>query len=252
MSTLTEITHYTDKYLSIGGFKDYCPNGLQVEGKQDVGKVATAVTASLSIIEQAKEWGADCLLVHHGYFWKNERAQVVGMKKRRLQALLSADISLLAYHLPLDAHPVVGNNVQIAHRLGISNLEPLQKSSKAPIGNVGMLDTPIDVHEFVSKCGHSLGHEPIHIDSGVREVQRIAWCTGGAQHMIDDAVERNADVYLTGEISEQTVHIARECGIHFIAAGHHATERYGVQALAAHLAQKFNLEHQYFDEINPA
>ncbi|MCL4136802.1 UNVERIFIED_CONTAM: hypothetical protein GTU68_031668 [Idotea baltica] len=252
MSILTEITNYADSYLRIANFHDYCPNGLQVEGKQNVVKVASAVTASLAIIEQAVEWGADCLIVHHGYFWKNERAQVVGMKKRRLQALLGADISLLAYHLPLDAHPVVGNNAQIAHRLGISNLEPLQKTSKTPIGNVGMLDAPVSISEFVEHCARSLARDPIHIDTGPRQVQRIAWCTGGAQHMIDDAVERQADVYLTGEISEQTVHIARECNIHFIGAGHHATERYGVQALAAHLAEKFGIEHQYFDEINPA
>ncbi len=252
MSTLVDITDYTDSYLRIANFHDYCPNGLQVEGCQNVAKVATAVTASLAVIEQAVAWGADCLIVHHGYFWKNERAQVVGMKKRRLQALLGADISLLAYHLPLDAHPVVGNNAQIACRLGISNLQPLQKSSKTPIGNVGMLDAPLDIKEFVNACGQSLMHDPLHIDAGPRQVQRIALCTGGAQHMIEDAVECQADVYLTGEISEQTVHIARECNIHFIAAGHHATERYGVQALAGHLAEKFGLEHQYFDEINPA
>ncbi len=196
--------------------------------------------------------GADCLFVHHGYFWKNERAQVVGMKKQRLKALLGADMSLLAYHLPLDAHPVVGNNAQIAHRLGISNCQPLQKNKKSPIGNVGMLEAPVDISDFVSLCAHSLSHKPIHIDSGPRQVQRIAWCTGGAQHMIEDAVEQNADVYLTGEISEQTVHIARECQLHFIGAGHHATERYGVQALVGHLAEKFVLEHQFFDEINPA
>lgn len=237
MTTLTEITKYADDYLRITSFQDYCPNGLQVEGRQNVVKIASAVTASMAIIEQALNWGADCLIVHHGYFWKNERAPVVGMKKRRLQALLGADLSLLAYHLPLDAHPVVGNNAQIARRLGISILEPLQKNTKAPIGNVGMLEAPINIKEFVDMCAKSLAHYPIHIDTGPRQVQRIAWCTGGAQHMIDDAVECQADVYLTGEISEQTVHIARECNIHFIGAGHHATERLGVQAMAAHLAE---------------
>lgn len=252
MSTLTEISKYADDYLSIDRFRDYCPNGLQVEGSQKVIKIASAVTASLAIVEKAIEWGADCLIVHHGYFWKNERAQIVGMKKRRLQAMLAADMSLLAYHLPLDAHPVVGNNAQIAHRLGISDLQPLQKNSKTPIGNVGILDAPLDIQAFVQICAESLVRDPIHVDSGPSQVQKIAWCTGGAQHMIEDAVERQADVYLTGEISEQTVHIARECNIHFIAAGHHATERYGVQAMATHLAEKFKLEHQYFDEINPA
>tara|TARA_R110002049_G_scaffold182041_2_gene349609 strand:+ start:35594 stop:36352 length:759 start_codon:yes stop_codon:yes gene_type:complete len=252
MSTLAEITDFADNYLRIASFKDYCPNGLQVEGRQNVVKIASAVTASMAIIEQILEWGADCLIVHHGYFWKNERVQVVGMKKRRLQALLGADVSLLAYHLPLDAHPVVGNNAQIAERLGISNLQPLQKSSKTPVGNVGTLEDSIDIQQFVDNCSNALVTDPIHINSGPRQVQRIAWCTGGAQHMITDAVDCQADVYLTGEISEQTVHIARECNIHFIAAGHHATERYGVQAMAALLGEKFNLEHQYFDEINPA
>ena len=174
------------------------------------------------------------------------------MKKRRLQALLGADVSLLAYHLPLDAHPVVGNNAQIAERLGISNLQPLQKSSKTPVGNVGTLEDSIDIQQFVDNCSNALVTDPIHINSGPRHADRRTIGKILAQHMIDDAVECQADVYLTGEISEQTVHIARECNIHFIAAGHHATERYGVQALAAHLAEKFNIEHQYFDEINPA
>ena len=252
MSALQDIVSYADGYLRIKEFSDYCPNGLQVEGKPKVDKLACAVTASLAVIEQAIEWGADCLLVHHGYFWKNEREVVVGMKKQRLRTLLMADMSLLAYHLPLDAHPVVGNNAQIAERLGILELEPLQKTTKTPIGNVGMLAKAIAISEFVSNCEHELGRQAIHINSGPVQVQKIALCTGGAQHMIEDAVEQQADVYLTGEISEQTVHIARECGLHFIAAGHHATERYGAQAMTAHLADKFGLQQQFFDEINPA
>ncbi len=173
MSKLTEITKYADSYLRIANFRDYCPNGLQVEGRQNIGKIASAVTASLAIIEQAVEWGADCLIVHHGYFWKNERAQVVGMKKRRLQALLGANLNLLAYHLPLDAHPIVGNNAQIARRLSISDLEPLQKTSKTPIGNVGMLDAPLDIKEFVDKCAQSLAHDPIHIDTGLAKYSEL-------------------------------------------------------------------------------
>ena len=252
MAALEDIVHYADGYLRINEFADYCPNGLQVEGNPKVEKIACAVTASLAVLEQASEWGADCLLVHHGYFWKNERAAVVGMKKRRLQALLMADMSLLAYHLPLDAHPVVGNNAQIAQRLGVLNLQPLQKTKKTPIGNVGMLSQPMAIADFVELCEQDLGRSAIHVNSGAEKVQKIALCTGGAQHMIEDAVECQADVYLTGEISEQTVHIARECGLHFIAAGHHATERYGAQAMAAHLANQFDLEQRFFDEINPA
>ena len=252
MSQLQEITSYTNEYLRINEFADYCPNGLQVEGQNNIEKIASGVTASLAFIEQALAWGAQCLLVHHGYFWKNERVAIVGMKKRRLQALLKRDVSLLAYHLPLDAHPVVGNNVQLAHRLGIGSLEPLQKNAKAPIGNIGSLSAPMAIQEFVTLCEQKLAHKAVHIDSGPAQIQRIAWCTGGAQSMIEDAVEQKADVYLTGEISEQTVHTARECELHFIAAGHHATERYGAQALGAHLAEKFGLEHQFFDIENPA
>ena len=252
MPQLQELSTYINDYLRINEFADYCPNGLQVEGQARVEKIATGVTASLAFIEQAIAWGAQCLLVHHGYFWKNERAQIIGMKKQRLQALLNNDVSLLAYHLPLDAHPVVGNNVQLAQRLGISSLAPLQKNAKTPIGNIGMLATSVPAEEFVAHCEKVLGRAPIHIEGGPKQVQRIAWCTGGAQSMIDDAVEQGVDVYLTGEISEQTVHIARECGLHFIAAGHHATERYGVQALASHLQENFELEHQFFDIDNPA
>ncbi len=252
MALLSDIVSYADDYLRVGEFSDYCPNGLQVEGQLQVDKLACAVTASLAVVEQAIEWGAQCILVHHGYFWKNERATVVGMKKARLRALLCADVSLVAYHLPLDAHSVVGNNAQIAQKLGISDLRPLQKTKKTPIGNVGMLTTPTRITEFVNLCEQELDRQAIHINTGAEYVQKIALCTGGAQHMIEDAVEQQADVYLTGEISEQTVHIARECGLHFIAAGHHATERYGAQALAAHLAEKFALEQQFFDEINPA
>ena len=252
MPPLQEIVSYTNQYLRINEFADYCPNGLQIEGQANISKLASGVTASLAFIEQAIEWGAQCLLVHHGYFWKNEAAPIVGMKKRRLQTLLAQDIGLMAYHLPLDAHPVVGNNVQLAQRLGIRSLEPLQKNAKSPIGNVGQLEAPIAAQEFVARCEQALGRTALHIDSGPERVQRIAWCTGGAQHMIEDAVEQGVDVYLTGEISEQTVHTARECGLHFISAGHHATERYGVQALGSHLAERFDLQHQFFDIENPA
>ena len=252
MALLNEVTTYTDEYLNVVEYTDYCPNGLQVEGQSEIKKIVTGVTASLELIEKALDWGAQCLIVHHGYFWKNERTQITGIKKRRLQALLSNDVSLLSYHLPLDAHPVVGNNVQLAHRLGIEPLEPLQKHVKKPIGNVGVLAAPMAVEDFVARCEQALNRKALHINSGPQQVQRIAWCRGAAQSMIDDAVEQAADVYLTGEISEQTVHTARECNLHFVAAGHHATERYGVQALGAHLAEKFALEHQFIEVENPA
>ena len=252
MAKLKEIVSYTHRYLRVSEFSDYCPNGLQVEGKEEIKKIASGVTASLACIETALDWGADALLVHHGYFWKGERPQVTGMKKVRLSALLSADVSLLSYHLPLDAHPLVGNNAQLAEVLGITDLEPLQRSRSISIGNVGKLAKPCEFTEFVCTCENVLGRSPTYIDSGPQRVERIALCTGAAQDMIDDAVDSDADVYLTGEISEQTVHVARECGLNFISAGHHATERYGVQALGEHLAENFQLVHQFFDIDNPA
>lgn len=252
MSQLQEITTYVDQFLSVNEFSDYCPNGLQVEGQAKVNKIASGVTASLEFIETAVAWGAECLLVHHGYFWKNEDARITGMKKQRLRRLLQHDVSLLAYHLPLDAHPIVGNNIQLAHKLGLQSQESLQKNVRMPIGNVGTLAESTSVYDFVARCESVLGRTPIHIDTGPQQIQRIAWCTGGAQHMIDDAVKQGADLYLSGEISEQTTHIARECKIHYLSAGHHATERYGAQALGMHLADKFKLEHQFFDIDNPA
>ena len=252
MADLKELTLYTNQYLRISEFSDYCPNGLQVEGSAEIQKIASGVTASLALIEEAIAWGADALLVHHGYFWKGERPEVIGMKKRRLAALLKADISLLAYHLPLDAHPSVGNNAQLAKLLEISKLEPLQPEKHISIGNVGLLTKPTSFKDFIQACEKSLGRASTYIDSGPEQVQRIALCTGAAQSMIDDAVACEADVYLTGEISEQTVHIARECGLNFISAGHHATERYGVQALGKHLSEHFDLAHQFFDINNPA
>lgn len=252
MQTLQTLTSYTDNYLNITRFSDYCPNGLQVEGRPSITKIASGVTASLALIEAAQNWGADCLFVHHGYFWKNEPAAIVGMKKRRLQKLLHANMSLLAYHLPLDAHPVVGNNIQLAQKLGIQTQESLQKSARMPIGNVGMLAAPMLVEDFIQHCEQVLDRKSINVLAGSKQIQRIAWCTGGAQHMILDAVEQQADLFLTGEISEQTTHVARENNLHFVAAGHHATERYGVKALGEHLATEFGLEHQFFDIDNPA
>ena len=252
MPTIQQLSNYCAQYLNIQDFRDYCPNGLQVEGRTEVKKLATGVTASLEFIEQALEWGADALLVHHGYFWKNEDATITGIKKRRLQRLLTQDVSLLAYHLPLDAHAEVGNNARLAEMLGIDDLEPLQTGVRRSVGNVGSLAEDISVSDFVTRCQQVLGRDVLHINSGAATIRRVALCTGGAQAMIDDAIRVQADLYLTGEISEQTVHIAREAGIHFIAAGHHATERYGAEALGMHLEQEFNLIHRFFDIDNPA
>ena len=251
MTTLNELVNYADHYLKIREFKDYCPNGLQVEGRPQVNKIATAVTANLDSIEAAVRWGADVLLVHHGYFWKGEAEVITGIKKNRLKKLLAEDISLIVYHLPLDAHPQVGNNVQLGHRLGFTDPQPLHKGLKNSIGNIVTLTEPVPIAALLRRCEEQFQRTPMHIDGGQPQVLRVAWCSGAAQNMIDEAIQARADVYISGEISEQTVHIARESGIHFISAGHHATERYGVQALAAHLAQQFGLQHRFFDIDNP-
>ena len=250
MSTsLSTLVDWLDQALQPSRFRDYCPNGLQVEGKADVTRLATAVTANQSVLERAVAWGVDALLVHHGYFWKGEFEPVVGMKRRRLGILLGNDVSLLAYHLPLDAHPELGNNARLGQLLGIDNPQPLQPEDPTSVGNVG--DLSIGAGELCDRLRALTGRQPLLIGEEDRHLQRIAWCTGAAQSYIDAAVRAGADVFISGEISEPTVHTAREEGIAYIAAGHHATERYGVQAVGEALASEFALEHQFFDEDNP-
>ena len=205
----------------------------------------------MACIQAAQAWGADALLVHHGFFWKGEASQITGIKKNRLKQLLANEISLLAYHLPLDAHPVVGNNAQLGLKLGIQGHEPLHKLTKSAVGNIGLLSESVSIETLAKRCQQEFKRQPTVIAAGPEQIRRVAWCTGAAQNMIDAAVSAGADVYISGEISEQTVHIARESGIHYISAGHHATERYGVQALGNHLDTEFALEHCFFDIDNP-
>jgi len=248
---LGELQVYIDRQLNTGAFEDYCPNGLQVEGRSAVTRLATGVTASQALIDEAVSWGADAILVHHGYFWKGENPAVVGIKRRRLAALLAHEVSLLAYHLPLDAHPELGNNARFGKLLGIDDHHPLEPGKPGSVGSIGMLAAAIPVAELVELVANITGRAPLLIDGGQSAVQRIAWCTGAAQGYIEAAVTAEADVFITGEVSEQTVHTAREEGIHFISAGHHATERYGVQALGEHLADRFGLDHRFIDIDNP-
>ena len=246
------LERYCDDLLASARFRDYCPNGLQVEGGARVGRLAAAVTANQSVIDAAVAWDADALLVHHGYFWRGEDAPIVGMKKRRIAALLRADISLLAYHLPLDAHPELGNNAQLGRRLEFPAGESLQPDDPTAVGNVTTLPTPRSLDELCARVHEVTGREPLLVGQGERLVNRVAWCTGAAQGYVDRAAAAGAEVYISGEISEPTVHAAREQGIAYIAAGHHATERYGVQALAAHLADAHHLEWTFIDCDNPA
>jgi len=248
---LTTLVDETDRFLNAAQIPDYCPNGLQVEGRPQVRRIVSGVTASQALLDAAVEAHADVVLVHHGYFWKNEDPRLVGMKQRRLKTLLSNDISLLAYHLPLDVHPEVGNNVQLARLLGLTVEGLLEPDNPRSVGLVGSLATPLAPAEFMRRIQSALGREPVMVE-GPGLIRRVAWCTGGAQGYIDQAVTAGVDAYLTGEISEPTAHIARENELSFFAAGHHATERYGVQALGEYLAKRFAIEHLFIDCPNPA
>ena len=247
LSTLVE---EADRYLNSARIQDYCPNGLQVEGRPQVMRIVSGVTASQALLDAAVEAQADLILVHHGYFWKGENPCVVGMKQRRLKTLLRHDISLLAYHLPLDVHPEVGNNVQLARQLDITVESPLDPENPRVVGLVGSLAEPLSARDFARRVHEVLGREPLLIE-GRSMIRRVGWCTGGGQGYIDQAIAEGVDLFLSGEASEQTFHSARENDISFIAAGHHATERYGVQALGDYLARRFAVEHTFIDCPNP-
>ena len=247
---LSTLVAEADRYLAAAGIADYCPNGLQVEGRPQVRRIVSGVTASQALLDAALEAEADLVLVHHGYFWKGEDARITGMKQRRLKTLLANDISLLAYHLPLDLHPEVGNNVQLARCLGITVEGPLSPADPRVVGLQGSLAEPLPAAEFARRVQQVLGREPLLVDNGAL-IRRVGWCSGGGQGYIDQAIEAGVDLYLTGEASEQTFHSARENGVAFNAAGHHATERYGVQALGDYLARHFALEHLFIDCPNP-
>ena len=252
MAWLEELTEYINTFLQIDRFKDYCPNGLQVEGKSEVHSVVTGVTASQALIDLACEKNADAILVHHGYFWRNEDARIVGIKRKRIAALLQNNISLLAYHLPLDAHPQLGNNAQLGQLLDIQIDGDLRSSANTVCGSYGHLQSSIKAEAFKDTMDSLLQRESTHIHAGASDITTIGWCTGAGQGFIDVAAKQHLDAYISGEISEATTHLAREAGIHYFAAGHHATERYGVQALADHLSKQFGIEHEFVDVDNPA
>ena len=233
-------------------FRDYAPNGLQVQGRDEIRTLVTGVTACRALIERAIELNADAIFVHHGYFWKNEDPSITGMKFQRVKRLIDHGINLFAYHLPLDAHPELGNNAQLAKVLGFNSEGGLQPGEQRPVGNIGSLPQPLSLAQLGAQVAEKLGREPLLVAGGDHPIRRIAWCTGGAQGYIDQAVALGVDAYLSGEISEQTVHTARECGIHYIAAGHHATERFGAKAVGEYLAQRFALAHHFVDIDNPA
>lgn len=252
MIALNELVSYTDTLMGSSRYRDYCPNGLQIQGKPEIRSIVSAVTASQDVIQAAIERDADLLLVHHGYFWKAEDPCITGIKYQRIKMLLHNDISLLAYHLPLDGHPELGNNAQLARVLDLQVDGAVQNEPEQPgLLFKGRLPTPMSPDEVSIHLSKSLGREALHIDAGRKVIETLAWCTGAAQRYIEFAAALGVDAYISGEISEQTVHAARELGIHYYAAGHYATECYGVQALGEHLAEQFNVIHEFLTQDNP-
>jgi dinuclear metal center YbgI/SA1388 family protein len=247
-----ELLACLEELLSPEAFNDFCPNGLQVEGRSRVQVLVCGVTANQALIDRAIEIGADAILVHHGFFWKGESAAVVGMKYRRLKALMDHGINLIGYHLPLDAHPQYGNNSELARLLGITVTGGMESGNPRSIGSVGRLAEPMTVAAFGERVADVLNREPLIVAGGDHKIETIAWCSGAAQSYLKQAAALNVDAYLSGEISEPVVHDARELGVHYIAAGHHATERYGVQAVGRYLAQKFDIDYQFVDIDSPA
>lgn len=246
--SLKELERYIGQLLEISNFRDYCPNGVQVEGRPEIRTIVSGVSASLDVLQAASAAGADAVLVHHGYFWKNEGPQITGIKRARIAHLMEHGMSLLAYHLPLDAHPVLGNNAQLAQLLGF---ETDGRFGDQNIAAVGRLLQPMPLQRLAGVVEEKLRRQPLVVGDGAATIRRVAWCSGAAQDYMAAAIELGVDAFLTGEISEHTVHLARESGVAFIAAGHHATERYGVQALGGHLAQQFGIKHHFIEIENP-
>ena len=251
MAQLKEIIQWCDQTLNTHEFKDYAPNGLQIEGKSEVQKILCAVTASQEAIDAAIAQNADLLLVHHGYFWKGEPYPITGMRGKRIKSLIQHDISLVGYHLPLDSHPSLGNNAAIAECLALENLQALDPSERHPIGNIGFLKQAMSATEFRDYLTARLGFKTIHLPAEKSQIQKVGFCTGAAQDFIGKAAEQGCDAFISGEVSERTYYEAKELGVHYYACGHHATERYGVQRLAKAISEQFNIEYSYFELNNP-
>lgn len=244
------LAKYLDAKLETTRYRDYCPNGLQVEGHAEIKLLLSGVTASLALLERAVELKADAVLVHHGYFWRGEDMRVVGQKQRRLKLLLENNISLFAYHLPLDMHAELGNNAQLARQLEI---DASSRFGEDDLGWLGKMSDPAikTVGDLACHIERRLGRKPMLIGDPGQLLDQLAWCSGAAQNLFDQAIAAGASVYLSGEISEPTVHLARESGIAYLSCGHHATERYGVAALGDHLSHYFGIAHQFIDIDNP-
>lgn len=247
----TDLAQYLHQFLNCAKYSDYAPNGIQVEGKNNIRRICTAVTASQDMIEQALAFNADALLVHHGYFWRGENPVISGMKRQRINALLRHDLNLFAYHLPLDCHPELGNNAGIARLCSFESLQMHTVGGSEQLLWSGTLAKPMYGNELALFLASVFQREPIHIAGHHNLINSIAWCSGGAQDYIENAKHLGVDAYLSGEVSERTYYQAKELAIDYYACGHHATERYGIKALGEHLAREFQLEHQFLDSHNP-
>ena len=252
MATQQQLLSAFDNLLQPGRFKDFGPNGLQVEGREDVGCIVSGVTASRSLIEAAIEAGADAIFVHHGLFWRGQDGRVTGWMKQRLALLLAHDINLYAYHLPLDAHPELGNNAQLGSRLGLVAMGRFGEQDLGFIGERSDGSPFADGPALGLHLERALGRAVLRVGGEGRPLRRIAWCTGGAQGYFEGAIAAGADAFITGEISEPQAHYARECGVAYFACGHHATERYGAPAVAAQIALECGIRHRFIDIDNPA
>ncbi len=251
-----ELQNALDALLQPQLYNDYCPNGMQVEGGRQVRKIVSGVTASFALIEAAIDAQADAILVHHGLFWRGYDGRVIGWMRKRLALLLANDITLYAYHLPLDAHSELGNNAQLGRKLGwVARDGALGRFGEQSLGWIGELSETTGVETAQALASHienTLNRPVTLVDSARCAINTIAWCSGGAQGYFEAAIAAGADAFVTGEISEPQAHLARECGVAYLACGHHATERFGAPAVACHVAAQFGLAHQFIDIDNPA
>lgn len=251
MITREQLAFYLHEYLACDNFNDYAPNGMQVEGRPTIKRICTAVTASDEVIKKAAAQHADALLVHHGYFWRGEDAVISGMKRQRIGQLITNNINLFAYHLPLDCHPAIGNNACLGKLLKLESIRTHTVGKTPNLLWSGTLKKARNVEEFTEDVHKTLNRKPLYVGSSDKLIRNVAWCSGAAQDYLEDAHRLEVDAYLSGEISERTFYQAQELGIHYFACGHHATERYGIQALGEHLSERFNLPHQFIDSDNP-
>ena len=248
---LAELAGYLDEYLDAGSIPDYGPNGIQVEGRSEVRRIVTGVSACLELFEKAEELSADAVLVHHGIFWQGMPYELTGVQFRRVEALIRSGISLLAYHLPLDRHGEVGNNAVAARRLGLADLEPFGAYEGTHVGWGGRFEEPIAFGAFVSACADLYERDPTAFGDRDAPIRRVGIISGGAQKQFHEAIALGLDAFVTGEVSEWVMNLARESGVGYVSAGHYATERLGVRELGSHLGEKYGIDVRYHDVPNP-